>query len=489
MERHVAIIGAGITGLSAAYYLEKRAREKNLPVRYTLIDAEDRVGGKIITDYEQDFIIEGGPDSFVTDKPWCLELCYELGLAEMLLPNNQLENKVYVLNRGKLIQFPTGFRLSIPTKLKPFIFTPLISPLGKLRMAMEYFLPPRPSDEDESLGQFIGRRMGREAVDKFAGPMMAGIFVSDPDRLSMRGTFPSFLEMEKKYGSLIRAARQNKKNPPRRTGPPAAGNSMFNSLKGGMYTLVTALRERLTGAIYLKTRVDSISRVDGKYMLDLSGEKSGAHSFDDVIMAMPAHRAALLLNSLHPELSGMLKAVRFVNTATVSLAYLLEDIPSDRPLDGFGVLIPASEKRKLIACTWASTKFKHRAPPGCVLLRAFIGGYKNEDLVLLDKQALIDLVRDEFAELFGIMANPLNAHVYKWMKGNPQYDVGHMERVAVMEQLAATLPGLHLAGSSYHGIGMPDCIKSALLAVNKIISNDCRFEPAEIDSFKREGRA
>lgn len=469
MERHVAIVGAGITGLSAAYYLEKRAREKGLPIRYTLIEAGSRVGGKIVTDYDQDFIVEGGPDSFVTDKPWCLHLCHELGLSEMLLPNNQLENKVYVLNKGRLIQFPTGFRLSIPTKLKPFIFTPLISPLGKLRMAMEFFLPPRPRAEDESLGQFIGRRMGREAVDKFAGPMMAGIFVSDPDRLSMRGTFPSFLEMEKKYGSLIRAARAMKKNPPKRTGPPSAGNAMFNSLKGGMYTLVTALRERITGRVLMDTRVEAISKQEGAFALVLSGAEYGPQKFDEVILAVPADKAASLLEPMAPDLSALLKTVRYVNTATISLAYLLDDIPSDRPLDGFGVLIPASEKRKLIACTWASTKFKHRAPPGCVLLRAFVGGYRHEDLVLQDEQALINMVKDEFAQLFGIKANPLNAHVYKWIKGNPQYDVGHVERVAEMEQRAATIPGLHLAGSSYHGIGMPDCIKSALQAVNRIL--------------------
>jgi len=468
-RRHVAIVGAGISGLAAAYYLEKRARETQSDIRYTLIDSGRQVGGKIITETDHEFVIEGGPDSFVTDKPWCLALCHELGLSDLLIPNNQLENKVYVLNRGRLVQLPSGFRLTIPTQLKPFLFTRLISPLGKLRMAMEYFLPARPAGDDETLGQFIGRRFGREAVDKFAGPLMAGIFVSDPDRLSMRGTFPMYLEMEKKYGSLIRAARAIKKNPPKRTGPPSAGNAMFNSLKGGMYHLVEELRNRLTGEIRLETGVEAIARRDGKFELTLSGNDSGTLMADDVVMAIPAHRAAPLLAPLHSELAGMLGAIRFVSTATCSLAFLLDDIPADRPLDGFGVLIPASENRKLIACTWASTKFKHRAPPGCVLLRAFIGGYKDEKLAEQSESDILNMVREEFSDLFGIRAHPVVSRVYRWIKGNPQYDVGHMTRVEKMEELTSSIPGLHLAGSSYHGIGMPDCIKSALKTVDRII--------------------
>jgi protoporphyrinogen/coproporphyrinogen III oxidase len=468
-SRHVVIVGGGITGLAVAYYLEKRAKEQRADIRYTLIESDDRVGGKVVTDYIRDFIIEGGPDSFVTDKPWCLALCHELGLTDLLLPNNQLENKVYMLHHGKLVQFPSGFRLSIPTQLKPFVLTSLISPLGKLRMAMEYFLPPRPQGEDESLGSFIGRRLGREAVDKFAGPLMAGIFVSDPDRLSMRGTFPAFLEMEKKYGSLIRAAKAMKKNPPKRTGPPAAGNAMFNTLKGGMYNLIEAMRDRLSGKILTGTTVQSLEKTSGGFTLHLAGKGAGIIMADEVVLTVPAPRAAGLVNSLHSELAGMLKSIRFVSTATVSMAYLLDDIPAERPLDGFGVLIPASEKRKLIAITWASTKFRHRAPPGCVLLRAFIGGYRDEALAEQDADAMVSMVQEEFASLLGIKAQPVFSKVYRWTKGNPQYDVGHLDRVASMESLANTVAGLHLAGSSYHGIGMPDCIKSAIKAVDRIL--------------------
>jgi oxygen-dependent protoporphyrinogen oxidase len=248
MTRRVAIVGAGITGLAAAYYLEKRTREKQTSLECTLIEAGPQAGGKIVTDVDRDFVVEGGPDSFVTDKPWALTLCHELGLADELIPSNQHDNKIYMLQNGKLVQFPSGFRLTIPTEIKPFVLTPLISPLGKLRMAMEYFLPARPAAGDESVGQFIGRRFGREAVEIFGGPLMAGIYVSDPDKLSMQGSFPRFLEMEKKYGSLIRGARKMKKMPrPAHSGPAPAGHAMFNSLKGGMYQLVSTLRENIHG--------------------------------------------------------------------------------------------------------------------------------------------------------------------------------------------------------------------------------------------------
>lgn len=470
MTRRVAIVGAGITGLAAAYYLEKRAREAGRPLHCTIIETSAQPGGKIVTDREKNFLIEGGPDSFVTDKPWALQLCHDLGLGDQLIPSNQRDNKIYMLKRGQLVQFPAGLRLTIPTQVMPFLRSPLISWPGKLRMGLEYFLPARPADGDETVGQFIGRRFGREAVDIFGGPLMAGIFVSDPDKLSMRSSFPRFLDMEKKYGSLIRGARAMKKmkHPPR-PGPAPAGGAMFNSLKGGMAQLVETLREQLRAEWLLDTRLRGLSREGTGWRLDL-GDR--AITVDDVILTIPAHGAASLLSAHHAALAAALAAIRFVSTATVSLAYLSSDVPADRPLDGFGVVIPENERRQIIACTWASTKFKHRAPSDTALLRAFVGGYRDEALAEQDEAALIEMVRDEFASLFGISAAPLLAKVYRWPKGNPQYDVGHLDRTEQMMQMAAELPGLHLAGSSYHGVGMPDCIKSALRAVDAVWAED-----------------
>ncbi len=460
MTRRVAIVGAGITGLAAAYYLEKRARESGRPLQCTLIDAAEQPGGKIVTGYERDFVIEGGPDSFVTDKPWALQLCHDLGLAGQLIPSNPHQSKVYVLRRSRLIPFPAGFRLTIPTRMVPFLFSPLISASGKIRMAMEYFLPARPAAGDESVEQFIGRRFGREAVELFGGPLMAGIYVSDPATLSMRSTFPRFLEMEQSHGSLIRAARAMKKQPPPPPagGLPSAGHAIFNSLKGGMYQLVEALREQLRSEWMLRTRVQGLSRAGGGWRLDLGGD---ALTVDDVVLTSPAHVTAGLLSPLHPALGQALSAIRFVSTATVSLAYLAADLPGGRPLDGYGVVIPQSEQRRIIACTWTSTKFRHRAPPDTVLLRAFVGGYRNESLADMDDAPLVELVRDEFAALFGMAAAPVLTRVFRWPRGNPQYDVGHQERVDRIMTMASEWPGLHLAGSSYHGVGIPDCIKSA----------------------------
>lgn len=468
MARRVAIVGGGITGLATAYYLEKKAREQGLSLTCTLVEAGPRAGGKISTDADAGFVIEGGPDSFVTEKPWALALCHELGLADELIPCNTSDSKVYILKGGKLVPYPVGFRLGIPTRLWPLVTTPLISLPGKLRMALEYVLPGRPAEGDESLARFMGRRFGREAVDALAGPMMAGIFVSDPERMSMRGTFPAFLEMERKHGSLIRAARRAVKHPPPpRPGPVPAGKAMFNSLRGGMEGLVQALQHNISSEVLLNTRVESLSRRDSQFHLGLSGGDSLL--VDDLVLALPAHRAADLVTPLKEELAAMMRSIRFVSSATVSLGFLREDMPAERPLDGFGVLVPPRENRRIIACTWSSTKFRNRAPADCVLLRAFVGGYRDEALAEQPDEALLSMVLDECAALFGICTRPIMTRVYRWPKGNPQYDVDHPARVEHMERVAATVPGLHLAGSSYHGIGLPDCVKSALHAVDAIV--------------------
>ena len=460
--KHVTVIGAGITGLAAAYYLEKKGTGH---VTCTLLEASGRLGGKIITDRSDEFTVEGGPDSFVTEKPGALRLCHDLGLGDQLIPSNEKQRKVYVMRNDRLLVFPSGFRLTVPTEIMPFVFTPLISPLGKLRMAMEPWIPPRMATTDESLANFIRRRLGRECLERIAGPLMAGIFVSDPEKLSIQGTFPRFAQMERDHGSLIRAARANKKKP-MPPNPLAAANAMFNSLKGGMQDVVEALRAAVRGEIRLNSAVQSIERAGARWRIRATG---GDVETDAIICTAPAWQAAPLVRPLDATLADQLDAIRFVTTTTVSMAYLRSDIPSTCRLDGYGVMIPKRERRDLIACTWSSVKFRHRAPEGSVLLRAFVGGPGDEAKAELPDNELVHVIRQEYSRIFGIDNEPLFHRIYRWRKGNPQYDVGHLDRVAEMEARAAALPGFHLAGSSFRGIGMPDCIASALRAVDLVL--------------------
>jgi oxygen-dependent protoporphyrinogen oxidase len=464
--RHVTIIGGGITGLASAYHLQKLGRERGIPVSYTLLEGDRRLGGKIVTELVEDgrFVVEGGPDSFVVDKPWGLQLCRELGLEDQIIPSNEIDRKVYLLHRGRLQCMPSGFRLTIPTEIGPFLATPLISLPGKLRMAMDYFIPPRRESGDESLGSFIRRRLGQEALERIAGPLMSGIFVSDPEKMSVEGTFPTFLEMERRHGSLIRAARAAKKLR-KRTG--AAPPAMFNSLKKGLGAIVDALRGRLEGDVRCGCEARRVRREGGRLAVDLNG--AGRIETDRVIVAAPSFSAAALLRETHPALAAGLDRFRYVSTTTVSLAFLREDIPATVPLDGYGVLLPPREKRRLMACTWSSIKFRHRAPADTLLLRVFVGGWNNEPLAELPDDGLMELVRTELASVFGIAASPLFHRVFRWPKANPQYDVGHLDAVGRLEQIAAEVPGLLLAGSAYRGIGLPDCIKSAIGAVEKAL--------------------
>ncbi len=466
--KQIAIIGGGISGLAAAFYLQREIAARGWPARYTLIEAGPRWGGKIVTDREKGFVVEGGPDSFIVEKKAGLQLCHDAGLGDELIPSNEIEKKVYVLRRGRLVPFPTGFRLTIPTQWLPFALTPLLSPLGKLRMAGDLLIPRRRGTGDESLGSFIRRRFGRECLDRIAGPLLGGIFVGDPDRLSMQATFPRLLGMEREYGSLVRAARAVRRLPAQPAGPRAAGSAMFNSLRNGMGSLVGAVAGRLDGDLRLNAPVAA---------LDWRGDKPVVHfadgpglEADAVLLATPASVAAGLLKASHAALAARLGAIRFVGTATLSLGYLAEDIPAARSLDGFGVLIPASEGRPLVAITWASTKFRYRAPHGCALIRVFIGGHANEAMAGWPEEQLLAVARTEIERILGIRADPLFHRLYRWPGANPQYDVGHLDRVAGIEEEAARRTGLWLAGSSYRGVGIPDCVQGARQAVEQLLA-------------------
>ena len=462
----LVIVGGGIAGLATAYYAQQAAAERNLPLAITLVERDARLGGKIVTDRPDGFVIEGGPDSFITQKPWALQLCRELGLEDRLIGTNDARKAVYVLRGGRLRRMPEGLLLVVPTQFRPFLTSRLISWRGKLRMGLDWFIPPRRESGDESLADFIRRRLGREALDVLAEPMMAGIHVADAERLSIQATFPRFVEIEQQHGSLIRgmlAARRARAKAPHPDG--RAKTTVFMTLRGGLAELVGALERALHAEIVTGHAVARMARRDGRYTLTLDDGR--ALEADAVVLATPAYAAAALLRPLDADLAARLDAIRYVSTATVSLGYAAADFP--HPLDGFGYVVPRSEPSRLLACTWTSTKFPQRAAPDSVLLRAFVGGPRAEELAALDDDALIALVREELGRTLGVQAAPRVARVFRWPRGNPQYDVGHLERVAAIE--AACPSGVYLTGSAYRGVGIPDCVKQGQATARAVVAD------------------
>jgi oxygen-dependent protoporphyrinogen oxidase len=464
--KQVVIVGGGIVGLATAYYLQQKARRAGWPLNYSLIESSPTFGGKIVTEKTGGFIIEGGPDSFYNQKPEALRLCRELGMDDRLLGTNDDQRKVYVLDGGKLRPLPDGVMLIVPTKFAPFALSPLISLPGKMRMGLDLFIPRRDEGGDESMADFIRRRLGREALDKIAEPLMAGIHVADPERLSMESAFPRFIALEQKHGSLIKGMlAQKARMATRKREGDGRNPSLFMTLRGGLYELAEALVARLEGQLLPATRVVGLER-GARYRLRLGDGQTLLA--DAVILTTPSYVAADLVEPLHPALATKLRAIEYVSSATVSLGFRRAEF--EHPLDGFGFVVSARDKSRLMACTWTSTKFDGRAPHEHVLVRGFVGGHRHESLVDLPDEELIRLVRDELRSVMGVSARPVVARVYRWPQANPQYDVGHLERVGEIESLAAALPGLYLTGSSYRGVGIPDCIRQGQETAEAVIA-------------------
>ena len=456
---HIVIIGGGITGLSAAFYLEREAQARGLAIRYTLIEREKRWGGKLLTDTVDDFVIEGGPDSFITQKPWGVQLARDLGLGDQLIPISERRGKVYVFSRGRLQPMPDGMMLIVPTRIMPFALSPLISPVGKLRMALDLVLPARRDSSDETVADFIRRRLGREALDKLAEPLLSGIHNSETERQSIMATFPRLREVEARHGSLIRgmvtqrAASLRRQATSARPSTPLA-NSPFVTLKNGVAGLTNALVQSLTGRLINGRGVATVAHdptASRPYRIHLDdGERLDA---DIVMLTAPAYTAADLVESFLPRLATGLRQIRYVSTGTVSLAYRRADVGT--LMDGYGVVIPRTEGRRINAITISSSKFAHRAPDDSVLLRVFVGGSRNPDVMDLEDTALLALVQAELRTVLGLQATPLFSRIYRWPRANPQYDVGHLEHMNALERLCP--PGLLLSGSAYRGVGIPDC--------------------------------
>ncbi|HEX2908254.1 MAG TPA: protoporphyrinogen oxidase [Phototrophicaceae bacterium] len=467
--KQIVIIGGGISGLSAAWYVQQ-AHNQSMALKVTVLESSNRWGGKILTEQiegvgDAPFVIEAGPDSFLTQKPWALQLARELGLGERLLGTNDRLRNVYVLQRGRPVVLPDGVLLIVPTKFRPFALSPLISPLGKLRMGLDLLIPAKRDDADETLAEFVRRRLGNEALDKIAEPLMSGIYNAEADKQSILATFARFRQLEREHGSLIRGMLASRRQrPPVSAAAPAAKTSAFMSLQNGTQELIGALVNHLNADLRLNTAVTAIEQIGaGNYQVITNN--GGRFHADAVVLTTPAYTAADLLRPLAPQAAEQLAAIRYVSTGTISLAFRAADI--QRPLHGFGLVIPKSERRPINAVTISSTKFDHRAPEGYVLLRVFFGGSRSPESMAYDDDQLLRGVRAELRQILGIEAAPLFHRIYRWHNANPQYDVNHLERVAAIE--AALPAGIYVTGSALRGVGMPDCVYQAQQTVSKIM--------------------
>jgi oxygen-dependent protoporphyrinogen oxidase len=446
-SRRVVIVGGGIAGLTAAYALWKKQ------VPFTLFEASERLGGVVRSESSEGFLLEAGPDSILAQKPEGLALCRELGLGPRLLPTNTDERKVYVVRSGRLHALPDGLMLMVPTRILPFLASSLFSWSGKLRMARDLVIPRRRDGADESIAEFMRRRFGREALDLLGDPLMAGIHSGDPEKLSMRATFPRFVELEARYGSLVRgmlAARRGRR--------VAAGQAAFYSLQGGLAALVSALAARLPAAeLRTGATVRELTRADGGWRVRLqSGEQVPASA---VVVATPAQAAADLLTPLAADVGQTLAGIPFVSTAVVYLGFTPKQVA--HPLDGYGLLVPRREGLRGTAWSFFSTKYPGRAPQGQVLLRAFFGGARDPEILSLNDDALIALARSEAERLLGASGAPTLTRVYRWPKATPQMEVGHLGRVAGLEKRVCEMPGLFLTGAGLRSVGIPDGVADA----------------------------
>jgi len=413
-------------------------------------------------------VVEAGPDSFVTEKPWASDLARTLGLGDQLIGSNDADRKTYILTRGHLVEMPDGLMFMVPTKILPTGLSQLFSWKTKLRMTQELFHPPRAVDHDESVAAFVERHYGAEMVDRLADPLLSGIYGGEAANLSVRAVLPRFAEMERTHGSLGRAmlvARRTIRKVgavPRKPAPP-----LFTSLKGGMQQLTEGVVARLNQTSLLTDApVQAIQQEAGSWVVSAGLKSDG---FDGVVVALPATAAAQVLRIASPQLSAELAAVQYSSSITVSLGYgreVRKALPS-----GFGFLVPRSEGKRLLAATFVHNKFPHRSPEDRALLRCFFGGTNAENVWTLSDDEIIAIVRAELQQILGLSAEPLFARVYKWKSAMAQYTVGHLDRLDRIERLRQQLPGLALAGNGYRGIGVPDCVRSGADAAAELIKS------------------
>jgi oxygen-dependent protoporphyrinogen oxidase len=456
----VAVIGGGITGLAAAHRLTEKLEADEV----LLLEADSRLGGKITTDHVNGYVVEGGPDCFLAFKPGGMELCRRLGIDDRLRGTNPRFRRSFVKRDGRLHELPDGLTGLVPSRIRPLLTTGILSPLGRARAGLEPLVPRRRDRGDEPIARFVTRRFGREAYEWLVEPLLSGIFAGDGEALSLGATFPQLAETERRHGSvllpMLRARFTGKNN-----GAPRLG---FVTPQGGLGEIVAALEDALPPRqLWREARVASLARLPQGWRLTLAdGRTVDALA---VICTAPAFAAAELLAPLDTELAGALDAIPCVSTATVSVAFPAAAVA--RPLAGSGYVSPRVEGGGVVACTWTSNKFPARVPGDGVLLRFFLGRAGREEPAFASDEAIRALVRDELRAVHGITAEPSFWNVYRWPRGLPQYTVGHLDRLATIERRLTGLPGIYLAGASFRGVGIPDCIQSGWAAAEAAASH------------------
>lgn len=466
---HVAVIGGGISGLASALRLIDISRETGRRCHVTIYESSPRCGGLVETQRIGGYLVERGADSFITNKPGAINLCRRLGLEQRLIGTDPSFRRSYILRGGRPVECPEGLQLLAPTKLGPFLKSPLLSWSGKLRAVAEMGLPRRSTGADESLASFVRRRFGGEMLDRIVQPMVGGIYTSDPEKLSLRATLPRFLEMEEQHGSVIRALKKAAS-----PGDDASGAryGLFATLPDGLQELLQAAMKAVqeAGTVYFEEPARAVSQgppsaTTARGPWTVRSPRS-EQVFDAVIVALPAFRAADLLNDFDADLAKELRQIEYASSAIVVSGHALADVA--HPLAGAGLVIPHVEKRRIIAVSFASRKFPGRAPEGRVLLRTFVGGAMQPDMLNLSDETMKQAVTDELASLLGVRGTPDFMEVVRYDRGMPQYHVGHLDRVVRIDRQVTAQVGLGLCGNAYRGVGLPDAAESGVDAANKI---------------------
>lgn len=462
----IVVIGSGIAGLAAAYRLTRPEFCQGLNPQVLLLERSSRAGGSISTYELEDYTLELGPDMFQTEKPEALNLCLELGMEGEIVPTNDACRRTFIGFENQLHALPEGFQMLAPTQMGPFFNSSLLTMGGKMRMAMDFFIAQKNSDEDESLAQFVRRRFGQEALERIAQPMLSGVYTADPELLSLKATMPRFIEMEQKYNSVIRGLMNEKK--PENNGDSGCRYSSFVSLKRGLGSLVERLVASLPAdCLHYQCPVVAIEKGTRGKRFDVVVASGTVVPTDVVIIASPAHAAAEMLGALSSETANMLRRIQYASCAILNLIYNRSDIP--HPLDGFGFVVPAIEKKTVLACSFASVKFPGRCPEEKAVLRVFVGGALQPDVFELSDEQIECLMWEDLNVYLGLKSVPLLSLITRYSRAMPQYHIGHMELVENIRASLTQFESLLLAGNAYEGVGIPDCIRTGQKAAEQAI--------------------